>query len=122
MQRYFIMRKSWINYYAGICCILGTKSDSVRSNNLFNSGIVATDKIEEARLVKQEIYWNTALEYVNLEMIAYGVPVLFSNKYASLIGFNDDRLIYNKFADIPQKVQELKNDTINTFKLEQRVR
>lgn len=98
----------WSKYYAGICCILGTKSKSVRSNNLFSNSIVATDKIEESRLVKQEIYWNTALEYVNLEMIAYGVPVLFSNKYANLIGFNDDRLIYNKFTDIPQKVHELK--------------
>ena len=36
-----------------------------------------------------------------------GVPVFFSRRYAQLLGFTDDRLIYNCFSEIPDKVNAL---------------
>lgn len=97
----------WKNYYAGICCILGTKSNYVRQKSLFEDRFVIADVKERNLVEKQSLNWGDTLEYADIEKIFAGVPTLFSRKYSELIGFNDFRLIYDSFLDIPRLVANL---------------
>lgn len=100
----------WSDYYAGICCILGTKNKCKRIKSFVESRWVVDDAIENKQIAKKAKIWNSAIEYVNLEMIDVGLPVLFSRKYSEIIGFYDDSLIYDSFSDIPNKVNLLRAD------------
>ena len=100
--------KRWSHYYAGICCILGTKNKLVKRGNLFSNQWVVDDLRENNLMTKKLKLWTDAIEYANLEMIACGLPVLFSRKYAEVIGFDIEELIYNSFSEIPNKLDSLK--------------
>ena len=101
----------WSNYYAGICCILGSKSISRPVKNLIGGyNWVLDDKIENTLINKKCKIWNDAIEYANIEMIEAGLPVLFSRKYSQIIGFSDEHLIYDAFSMIPLKLDELMTD------------
>ncbi len=100
----------WSNYYAGICCILGSKSICRNVKSFVGSNWVADDKKEDTLLTKKSKIWSDAVEYANLEMIDIGLPVLFSRKYSDVIDFHDDRLIYNSFSSIPNKLDLLYAD------------
>lgn len=100
----------WSNYYAGICCILGSRSRCRNIKNLVDSKWIADDRKEDALLTKNSKLWGDAIEYANLEMIDVGLPVLFSRKYSELIDFHEDRLIYDSFSSIPNKLKMLKDD------------
>jgi glycosyltransferase involved in cell wall biosynthesis len=92
---------AWSNYYAGICCTLGTISKCREQKSIFGKEYIISDKFEATNVSRQSENWNDALEYTTLEMIAVGLPVLFSRKYAELIGYNDNRVIYDSFSEIP---------------------
>lgn len=100
----------WSNYYAGICCILGSKSSCKKIKSLIGNTWVAEDSRENSLLVKKAKIWGPAVEYANLEMIDCGLPVLFSRKYSEVINFYEDALIYDSFSQIPDKLDELKNN------------
>ena len=102
----------WSNYLVGVCCILGTKSKCVNKSTLFGNNWIAIDTKEEKRISNIQEYWSDALEYVTIEMISYGIPVLFSRKYATLLKFTDERLIYDSFKDINKKVIEIDNKDV----------
>lgn len=97
----------WKYYYAGVCCILGTISGYSSSGFLFDTDLEITDSRERTLTLSKAKNWNDDLEYADIEKMIMGVPVFFSRLYASIIGFDDDRLIYNSFSDIPKKVNEL---------------
>lgn len=97
----------WKYYYAGVCCILGTRSGYTNSGMLFDDEWTISDSKERTLTEKKALNWNSSLEYADIEKIMYGVPVFFSRMYANLIGFTDERLIYNSFSEIPVKVNEL---------------
>ena len=97
----------WKYNYAGVCCILGTISDCVVSNFLFDNKVIVSDKRERTLIESKALNWNSSLEYADIEKIVFGVPVLFSATYADIINFTDGRLIYKSFADIPNKVNAL---------------
>lgn len=99
----------WSDYYAGICCILGSRSTCRNVQSFIGTRWVVDDKKEETLLIKKSKIWSDAVEYVNLEMINAGLPVLFSRKYSELIDFHDDRLIYNSFSSIPNKLEALRD-------------
>ena len=99
----------WKYYYASICCVLGTDSDYIKSTSLLGNDNVIRDIKERNKIEKQSKYWNTSLEYTEMEKIVAGVPVLFSRAYSEIIGFTDERLIYDRFLDIPSKILNLKN-------------
>ena len=99
----------WSTYYAGICCILGSKSICRNVRSFVGSKWVVDDKKENTLLVRKSKIWSDAVEYANLEMIDVGLPVLFSRKYSEIIDFHDDRLIYDSFSDIPNKLDALRN-------------
>lgn len=103
----------WANYYAGICCILGSKSMCRNIRNFVGSTWIADDSRENNLLTKKSKLWNTAIEYANLEMLDAGLPVLFSRKYSEIIDFTDEFLIYNSFSEIPIKIEELKSNYDN---------
>jgi len=106
----------WSQYYLSICCILGSKSICRTTKSLLGKNCLADDLIEDGRLNNIALVWDDALEYADMEKILCGVPVLFSIKYAQIIGFTDFRLIYNSFSEIPRKAKELKfcrNDAWN---------
>ena len=104
----------WSNYFAGICCIMGTKTLYKKGNTLFDKDTWFVDnKAEDTLISKQSKLWGIGgLEYANLEMINIGIPVLFSRGYSNIIGFNDDRLIYNRFSEIPTKLDKLKSHDV----------
>ena len=97
----------WQNYFAGICCILGTISDYVDSNLLFDNELIIRDNKERTAIETASLLWNGDLEYADIEKLMSGVPLFFSRRYAQLLGFTDDRLIYNCFSEIPDKVNAL---------------
>lgn len=97
----------WKYYYAGVCCILGTKSSYIHSNLLFDNDEIIADSRERTLVEKHALNFSDTLEYADIEKICAGVPVLFSKKYASIIGFNDNALIYDSFSEIPDKVNNL---------------
>ncbi len=97
----------WRFFYAGVCCILGVVSGYSKSN-LFNTYTIIDQK-ERGLTIKKAQNWNESLEYADIEKILYGVPVLFSRMYSKIIGFSDERLIYNSFSDIPSLVKNLSN-------------
>lgn len=100
------IEKRWSTYYAGVCCILGSKSTQVSS--LFDDSISCKDPKETA-LLRRQPQWS-GLEYTNIEMIDVGVPVLFSKMYAQqVLGFDYEPLIYDRFEQIPKKVKELES-------------
>lgn len=107
----------WSNYYCGICCILGSKS--VTKVGLFDNQLYCENKAENTILNKQLSFWDSCMEYVNVEMIDIGLPVLISKMYANVLGFTDDRLIYNSFSEIPAKVAKLQ-DKYDEIRLSQR--
>lgn len=100
----------WSSYYAGICCILGTKHKCRKVKNFLGTSWVVDDLIEQKQIIKKSKLWTDAIEYVNLEMINIGLPVLFSRKYSEIIDFQDESLIYDSFSDIPYKVTKLKDN------------
>ena len=97
----------WKYYYAGVCCILGTVSGYSITNNLFDTKLEISDSRERKLTEEKAKNWNTDLEYADIEKITFGVPVFFSRMYADIIGFTDERLIYNAFSEIPNKVSAL---------------
>ena len=97
----------WITNYAGICCILGTKSICKCVSSLLETKYVVSDRLENRRIQANIPIWGDALEYADMEKIALGIPVLFSRKYAEIIGFTDEHLIYDSFVLIPKVVSEL---------------
>jgi len=97
----------WKYYYAGISCILGSKSSYAYTRSLLGSSWTIIDSKEGKRLQKNAQHWNDTLEYADIEKILVGLPVFFSRKYSEIIDFNDERLIYNSFSDIPQLVVRL---------------
>ena len=99
----------WQKCFAGICCILGTKSKHYIENTLFGESVFVTDSREQKAIDEGRCFWNTALEYADIEKIMVGIPVLFSFDYAKIIGFSDTRLIYDCFAEIPDKLNNLLN-------------
>lgn len=107
----------WSNYYAGICCILGSKSSCKNIKNLIGNNWIVEDSRENSLLTKKAKIWGSAVEYANLEMIDCGLPVLFSRKYSEIIDFHEDALIYNSFSQIPDKLDGLK---VNYFTIQQK--
>ena len=99
----------WKYYFAGVCCILGTKSECVKNRTLFGDKWLISDSFEKKIIEKTALLWSDTLEYADLEKMAFGIPLLFSREYSKIIGFNDDRLIYNSFSEIPEKVKSLSN-------------
>jgi hypothetical protein len=99
----------WQNYFAGVCCILGTVSDYVDDNSLFDNELVIRDPKERLYVEKASLLWNGDLEYADIEKLVAGVPLFFSRCYAQLLGFTDERLIYNCFSEISDKVNALVN-------------
>lgn len=97
----------WKYYYAGVCCILGTVSGYSMSPGLFDNRFEIIESRERKLTEEKAKNWNTDLEYADIEKITLGVPVLFSRMYANLIDFTDERLIYNSFSEIPNKVTAL---------------
>lgn len=97
----------WRYYYVGVCCILGSRSAYVCSNSLFGDSWIINDSREYHDLEKRASLWSDVLEYADIEKIVFGIPVLFSRKYSQIIGFTDDRLIYNSYGEIPKKVYAL---------------
>lgn len=97
----------WKYYFAGVCCVLGVKSGYKYNKSLLVKDRVIADEKERDSIEKSSKYWNESLEYTEMEKIASGVPVLFSRPYSKLLGFNDERVIYDKFLDIPGKVSTL---------------
>lgn len=97
----------WKYYYAGICCILGSKSAYYYRRTLLGNNWVVEDVRENNKIQKDAQLWNDTLEYADIEKILAGLPVFFSRKYSEIINFNDERLIYNSFSDIPQLVVRL---------------
>lgn len=104
------IKDRWKYYYAGVCCILGTKSHYSLSGGLFTNVKSVISDVRERNLIEMAaLNWNNALEYADIEKIMFGVPTLFSHKYAEIINFSDSRLIYDCFLDIPKKVALLQN-------------
>lgn len=99
--------EKWKHNFAGVCCILGSKHGYIKYSNLLGSDIRAVDKTEHTRLLNSAKQWNADLEYADLEKLNLGIPVLFSRMYASIIGFTDERLIYDSFSEIPFKINAL---------------
>lgn len=97
----------WSNYYAGICCILGSKNRCRKINNLVDSRWVIDDVRENNAIMRKSKIWNFAVEYANLEMIDVGLPVLFSRKYSEILDFHEESLIYDSFSNIPDKLDSL---------------
>ena len=100
-------QERWRTYYAGICCILGTESRYIVRNTLFGDDCVLENPRENTIIEKSAELWNGDLEYADIEKLSMGVPVFFSRRYAQILGFTDTRLIYDCFADIPDKVNQL---------------
>ena len=94
------VQERWSYYYAGICCILGTKSGYITTRSLVGSDSFISDSRERIAIDKAAVQWNDDLEYADMEKICAGVPVFFSHRYAEIIGFTDRRLIYDSFYDI----------------------
>lgn len=105
----------WPKYFAGVCCIMGTNHKYTKTIDLLgNVRWSVTNSAEDTLIKKQSNLWGICgLEYANLEMINLGLPVLFSRGYSILLGFNDDRLIYDNFSEIPDKLYAITNE--NTY-------
>lgn len=100
----------WKYYYAGVCCILGTKSFCIKKQSLINNNCwTVSDNAERKAVEKTSLLWSDTLEYADLEKMSFGIPLLFSRMYSQIIKFTDDRLIYNSFAEIPEKIVALAN-------------
>ena len=96
--------KYWPYYYAGICCILGTKNPCIKQTTFLGTNWIISNKTENTRITNQLDLWNDDLEYTTLEMIASGIPVFFSRNYAEILNYHDDRVIYSCFSDIPKMI------------------
>lgn len=97
----------WKHHYAGVCCILGTKSGYKRSVSLFGTTLEIKDSAERKRIEKSAAMWNDDIEYADIEKLELQIPLLFSRRYAQIIHFTDERLIYDSFSQIPEKVKNL---------------
>jgi hypothetical protein len=101
------IRDRWKHYFAGICCVLGTTSGYMVEQTLFGTEYKIKDKRERTLIDKRTNDWGDTLEYADIEKMSFGVPVFFSRKFSQIIGFTDERLIYNSFSEIPEKVKLL---------------
>ena len=102
------IQSRWITYFAGICCIMGTENKYVQSKSLFDNSWRVINNKEQTLVSKQAKLWGVrGLEYANLEMINLGLPVLFSRGYGELLQFDDSRLLYSRFSEIPAILEKL---------------
>ena len=71
-------------------------------------------KKEERYINRHKKYWSKAMEYVQLEMIDYGVPVLFSKEFLKTYEFGKDLLeldfSYEFYEDIPDILSDILKD------------
>ncbi len=104
------IQSRWSHYFAGVCCALGTKSTCVKNKSLLCSkSWIISDVAERKSIERTSLLWSDAMEYADLEKMSFGIPLLFSRTHSQIIGFTDERLIYNSFGDIPKKVRALEN-------------
>jgi len=103
------IRDRWRYYYAGICCIGGTRYGYNKVSSLFGNKFVMKDARERTQLEKQVTRWNDALEYADIEKIMFGIPMFISRQYSEIVEFNDERLIYNSFSEITDKARLLRD-------------
>ena len=87
---------------------MGTENKYVQSKSLFDNSWRVINNKEQTLVSKQAKLWGVrGLEYANLEMINLGLPVLFSRGYGELLQFDDSRLLYSRFSEIPAILEKL---------------
>ena len=106
----------WPTYFVGICCIMGTEHKYKKSSNLLGlDSWQVMDNRESTTVKRQSNLWGVnGLEYANLEMIDLRLPVMFSRGYSELLHFDDSRLIYDSFSEIPEKLKLLEEESYYT--------
>jgi hypothetical protein len=68
--------------------------------NLFSEKTPLTVSREDRRINRARPSWKTAMEYANIELIDYHVPVLFSTDYAETLDLGDGKTMKDA-VDVP---------------------